>query len=194
MTGPRPGPGAPRPGDPADSAIGAPGSGDTASSDSRGLADGPEATEPIAPRVDPTLAQPVTPDRGRPGLARQLTSFVLVGVVSAIVDFGLLVVLMAAGLGHTPAKAVSWVAGTITAYLLNRRFTFRAAASRARFTAVMVLYLLTFGVQVGLFAVLYPWLLDLSNQRVAQFVGFVIAQGVATVTNFVVQRTLIFRT
>lgn len=157
----------------------------------------PEVTSP-APGptgsiIDPDLARQLDPPRGRPTLRRQLTSFVLVGAVSAVVDFGLLVVLMAVGLGHTPAKALSWVAGTITAYLLNRRFTFRAAGSTRRFVAVMVLYLITFAVQVGLFVLLYPWLLGLTNQVIAQIVGFVIAQGVATVTNFVVQRALIFR-
>jgi len=59
---------------------------------------------------------------------------------------------------------------------------------------VVVLYGLTFVLQVGLFAVLYPWVLGLSgSQTMAQVVGFVVAQGVATTANFIVQRTLIFR-
>lgn len=143
------------------------------------------------PGITPPL--PVAAPRRRSGLLRQLTSFVLVGGVSAVVDFGLLLLGMALGLSHTPAKAISWVAGTLTAYALNRRFTFQAAGSSRRFTAVMVLYALTFAVQVGLFALLFPWLEDRTSQWVAQVVGFVVAQGVATVTNFVVQRTLIFR-
>lgn len=125
----------------------------------------------------------------------QLFRFVVTGVLSAVVDFGLLVVLMnLAGLDHTPAKALSFVAGTTTAYLINRRWTFAAEPSKRRFVAVMALYGVTFAVQVGLFAVLYPWVLATwGSQTVAQVVGFVIAQGVATAVNFVVQRTLIFR-
>ncbi|MCA0308986.1 MAG: GtrA family protein [Actinobacteria bacterium] len=121
--------------------------------------------------------------------------FVLTGGLSAVVDLGLLVVLMnLAGLEHTPAKALSFVAGTTTAYLINRRWTFRSDGSKRRFAAVMLLYGLTFVLQVGLFAVLYPWILAASaSQTVAQVVGFVIAQGVATTVNFVVQRHLIFR-
>jgi len=131
----------------------------------------------------------------RLGLRTQLVRFVMTGVLSAAVDFGLLVVLMnLAGLDHNTAKAISFVAGTTTAYLINRRWTFQSDGSKRKFAAVVVLYGLTFVLQVGLFAVLYPWVLNLSNsQTMAQVVGFVIAQGVATTVNFIVQRTLIFR-
>lgn len=131
----------------------------------------------------------------RLGLRTQLVRFVVTGVGSAVVDFGLLVVLMnLAGLEHTPAKAISFVAGTTTAYLINRRWTFRSDGSKRKFAAVMLLYALTFVLQVGLFAVLFPWILNLTgSQTAAQAIGFVIAQGVATTVNFVVQRSVIFR-
>ena len=130
---------------------------------------------------------------GRLGLGTQLARFVAVGVVSAIVDFGILWLLMRAGLTHTPAKAISFVAGTTTAYLLNRRWTFGAAGSATTFVQVLVLYGTTFVVQVGLFAVLYPWIEARWGRTPAQVLGFVVAQGVATTVNFVVQRTVIFR-
>jgi putative flippase GtrA len=114
--------------------------------------------------------------------------------MAAVVDFGLLNVFMALGLGPNPAKALSFVAGTTTAYLINRRWTFRADASKRRFAAVVVLYGLTFAVQVGLWSLCYPWLLGLTgSDAAARVVAFVIAQGVATTVNFVVQRALIFR-
>ena len=107
---------------------------------------------------------------------------------------GLLLLLMHVGLGHTPAKSLSFVAGTLTAYLINRRWTFAAEPSKARFLAVMGLYAVMFGVQVGLFSLLVPWFLDSGwTEFWAATVGYVIAQGVATVTNFVIQRTVIFR-
>ena len=127
-------------------------------------------------------------------LRDQLVRFVITGGLSAVVDFGLLVILMALGLGHTPAKAVSFVAGTTTAYLINRRWTFRAAPSTRRFLAVVVLYALTFALQVGLFSVLFTWLTAQGLSRLpVQVIAFVIAQGVATTVNFVVQRSVIFR-
>jgi putative flippase GtrA len=124
----------------------------------------------------------------------QLVRFVITGGLSAVVDFGLLVILMALGLGHTPAKAISFVAGTSTAYLINRRWTFRAAPSTRRFLAVVVLYAVTFALQVGLFSVLFVWLTDQGLSRLSvQAIAFVIAQGVATTVNFIVQRSVIFR-
>ncbi|WP_375432731.1 GtrA family protein [uncultured Friedmanniella sp.] len=137
---------------------------------------------------------PLTERSSPMALHTQLVRFVLVGALSAVVDFGLLVALMAAGLGHTPAKALSFVAGTTTAYLVNRRWTFRAEPSRRRFTAVVVLYAVTFALQVGLFSLLFGRLVDAGLGRLAvQVVAFVIAQGVATTVNFVVQRAVIFR-
>ena len=57
----------------------------------------------------------------------------------------------------------------------------QAEPSKRRFAAVVLLCRVTFILQVGLFAVGFPWLLGLSgSQTVAQVVGFVIAQGVAT--------------
>jgi putative flippase GtrA len=127
-------------------------------------------------------------------LRDQLVRLVLTGGLSAIVDFGLLVTLMAIGLSHTPAKALSFLAGTTTAYLINRRWTFRASPSTRRFLAVVALYAITFALQVGLFSLLYVWLTDQGLRRVVvQVIAFVIAQGVATTVNFAVQRSVIFK-
>jgi len=123
-------------------------------------------------------------------LKTQIWRFIVTGGLSAIVDFTLYVVLLAAGLHVNFAKTLSFIAGTTTAYLINRRWTFQAPPSRARFIAVVFLYAVTYSVQVGINYLLYvqfedkPW-------RVP--VAFVIAQGTATVINFVVQRLVIFR-
>lgn len=124
----------------------------------------------------------------------QVTRFFLTGVLSAIVDYGLLQLFIALGMGHGLAKALSFVAGTLTAYALNRRWTFQAEPSRARFVATMCLYAVMFGVQWGLFMLLVPWFEGMGWTTFwCTTVAYVIAQGVATVTNFIVQRTVIFR-
>jgi putative flippase GtrA len=147
-----------------------------------------------APALPHPIELPVAERVSALPLRAQLTRFILTGGLSALVDFGLLTLLMAAGLGHTSAKALSFVAGTTTAYAINRRWTFRAAASTRRFGAIVALYAATFAVQVGLFSLCFT---SLTRAGLAlftvQLVSFVIAQGVATTVNFVVQRALIFR-
>lgn len=136
----------------------------------------------------------------RPALRTQLVRFIITGGLSALVDFGLLLLLMAFGLNYVPAKIVSFIAGTTTAYLINRRWTFVSDGSTRKFAAVMGLYAITFVLQVGIFAVLFPWLVSLGlgtdllpGMSGAQLVGFVVAQGTATAVNFVVQRMVIFK-
>jgi putative flippase GtrA len=151
-------------------------------------------SEPHRPLWPQPVELPLDERESPLGLRDQLVRFVLTGGLSAVVDFGLLVILMGVGLSHTPAKSISFVAGTTTAYLINRRWTFRAEPSKRRFLAVVVLYALTFVLQVGIFSVLFELLSARGLGRLpVQIISFVIAQGVATTVNFVVQRSVIFR-
>jgi putative flippase GtrA len=134
------------------------------------------------------LAAPELQARSR--LSTQLTRFVLVGGVAAIVDYGSYQALLATGLWVHLAKALGFIAGTTTAYMINRRWTFQGLGDRAEFASVMALYGITFVVQVGMNAAMLALLPPIRGEITC---AFVIAQGTATCINFIVQRTVIFR-
>ena len=128
-------------------------------------------------------------------LKTQLGRFIAVGVVSAIIDLGLTLILdYLLGVPRAWAKALGWVAGTITAYLLNSKWTFNSTTSAKSTIAVAVLYLSTFAVQNVLYWALETLLAALGlPEKPVDIISFVIAQGVATITNFIIQRVFIFK-
>ncbi|AZA10456.1 GtrA family protein [Corynebacterium gerontici] len=128
------------------------------------------------------------------GLAAQGTKFLISGAISAVVDLSITFFFQTIiGFGAFGGRTVGFIFGTTTAYLINRRWTFRAAPSTKRFLQVVVLYTITFFINVGGHKILYSFFTEHHMaEAVAIVVAFVISQGVATVINFVVQRTLIF--
>ncbi|WP_053546040.1 GtrA family protein [Corynebacterium deserti] len=137
---------------------------------------------------DVTILRPMS-------LKTQAFRFILTGGLSAIVDLGILSLLqLVFGLPVPVARTISFIAGTTTAYMINRRWTFQAESSTSRFLAVVALYTVTFLINIGL-QTLCSSLFETWGwpEAVAMVVAFVIAQGTGTTINFIVQRTLIFR-
>ncbi|WP_028924431.1 GtrA family protein [Pseudonocardia acaciae] len=128
----------------------------------------------------------------RAGLLGQLSRFVLVGGLSALVDYGLYQALLHLDVWVHGAKAISFICGTTTAYLLNRRFTFTGDTGGAgRFTGFLLLYGLTFFVNVGVNGLALKIIAEGTPMRVT--ICWLLAQGTATTINFLVLRTVVFR-
>ncbi|MGO2828068.1 MAG: GtrA family protein [Corynebacterium casei] len=127
-------------------------------------------------------------------LKTQLSRFVFVGIFTAILDYSVTMLLTYFGLHRSAAKAIGWVFGTIAAYLVNARWTFGAKVSGKTAVTVGLLYASTFAVQNVLYWLLESPLIALGFEGLAKnTIAFVIAQGVATVTNFVIQRVFVFK-
>jgi putative flippase GtrA len=58
------------------------------------------------------------------GVARQMLSFSLIGVLGFVVDAGVLYLALAWGLGLYAGRAVSYMSAVSATWLLNRRYTF----------------------------------------------------------------------
>lgn len=128
------------------------------------------------------------------GLASQGTKFLITGVISAVVDFTLTLLFQQwVGLGKFLARSIGFIFGTLTAYMINRRWTFQAAPSGKRLVQVIILYALTYIINAGGYQIIADFLEDFTTVEVASFIAFVIAQGTATVINFFVQRIFIFK-
>ncbi len=126
---------------------------------------------------------------------KQLVPFIIIGIGCAVIDFGVTRSLtQLSPPDRSGAKAVGWCVGTLLAYVLNSRFAFRAEVTAKKAGAVFILYASTFAVQF----LLYKWvavpLVALGfNDFWRDLISFIIAQGVATVTNFILQRRVIFK-
>ena len=130
-------------------------------------------------------------------LRGQSTKFAITGGISAVIDAGLTWIfqIALALLGNIEARSVGFFFGTLTAYLLNRRWTFRAQPSKRRFAMVALTYALTYAVYIVIYRWAFPFFDHSLDWRstYALVASFILAQGTATVINFFVQRWLIFR-
>jgi putative flippase GtrA len=147
--------------------------------------------------TEPSRAESPAPDgaaapASRHGLVRQLGSFVAIGALSAVVDFGFYHLLLNLGLWVPVSKGISFVLGTTTAYLLNKRFTFTGAntGGKGRFAGFVALYGTTFAVNVGVNSLVLHLLPPLEH---GTSLAWLIAQGTATAINFVMLRYVIFK-
>ncbi|MGH3449208.1 MAG: GtrA family protein [Haloechinothrix sp.] len=125
---------------------------------------------------------------------RQLLRFGVIGGFCALLDFGTYQGLRSLGMDGAPlvdvARALSFIVGTTTAYLLNKRFTFEAARGGVRQVGSFVLlYGTTFFVAVGV----NRWMLQvLPDSGWQSTLAWAISQGTATTINFVMLKLVVF--
>lgn len=124
-------------------------------------------------------------------IRKELTIFLIVGVLTVLVDYLSYRGIAGSGLLETsPAKVTGFLAGTVFTYFANRRWTFgartHAAGSARRFA---VLYTLTLLVNVSVNAIM---LKVLSSQLYAVQGAFVIATGLSATINFIGMKHLVF--
>ncbi len=132
---------------------------------------------------------------------RQVVWFVIAGVCATGADaFVYFVLVHSLSLGHDPSKAVSFLVGTLVAYVINKFMTFRTPGrSVAEATRFSVLYGTAFCVNVGVnHGVLALSRLVSSGTSPpgawATVPAFLVATACSTILNFFGQKFWVFRT
>ena len=127
----------------------------------------------------------------RRGLLKQAVRFATVGALGAVVDLSTYLLALHFGLWVLTARTLSFVCGTTTAYMLNRRWAFGAAGGARQATGFALLYGTTFFVIIGVNALALAVLPE-GSWRIT--LAWVLSQGFGTVCNFVMLRLVVFRT
>lgn len=113
--------------------------------------------------------------------------FLLTGVVVLVVDYvvyrSLLLIMP-----YSPAKAIAFVCGTITSYVLNKFFTFGA---RHRAYSEIVLFLLLYATSLSINVAVNRVSLYVTEERV--ILAYLVATGASTITNFLGMKFVVFR-
>lgn len=136
---------------------------------------------------------------GHIGVATQLARFVIIGAACALVDSGIYTLLLTLSFPVYISKSVSFILGTTASYLINRKFTFSAARTgntKAKLAGFTLVYITTFGVNVGVNQALYLSLPEFDVASGDQFryaFCWIIAQGLSTLINFAMLRLVVFR-
>lgn len=118
-------------------------------------------------------------------MRREISCFIVAGCAAVATDLCVYHLLFTA-LSYELSKGISYVSGTLVAYILNKLWTFRQPKHSWREVfAFVVLYAITFTLNVGVnqFTLLYlPW-----------FGAFLCATGVSTIANFLGQKLWVFK-
>ena len=119
-------------------------------------------------------------------VSRQVVTFVGVGVACAVIDIGLMVLLIFAGLHHVTAATFGFVAGLILNFALHTKVTFSSQYSHkilVKFIAVVTVnYLLT----IMLVGISFEWL-------GSAVVGKVISLPMVAVNGFLLSKYWIYK-
>jgi len=115
----------------------------------------------------------------------------IVGFTTVAIDFGVYQLLLMLDVPTPVAKGVSFVTGTIFAYVANRLWTFdRAEGGVSVFGLFVVLYVVTLTINVAVNSVIIS-LFD--DGELGRSIGFLAATGASATLNFVGMKTIVFR-
>lgn len=118
---------------------------------------------------------------------KELARFLSVGGILVVVDYGIYQMLMSLGMGQNVSKAVSFVCGAFTGFVLNKLWTFSSRRfSKGEALRYVALYSCTAAVNVAV-----NWaIIKLTAMKTP---AYLCATGASATLNFLGQKYFVFR-
>jgi putative flippase GtrA len=124
---------------------------------------------------------------------KQIRRFLVIGVLSVLVDLAVYLILTRLGLSTHLSKGISYVSGMVLGFIGNKFWTFESARrSASEPTTYLLLYAATLLVNVAVNATVLAMFADVLPPRWNKAWAFLVATGVTTVLNFLGMRFVTF--
>lgn len=124
---------------------------------------------------------------------KQIRRFLVIGVLSVLVDLTVYLILTRLGLMTHLAKGISYLSGMVVGFIGNKFWTFESARrSAAEPITYLLLYAITLAVNVAVNAVVLAMFVGILPPSWNKGWAFLVATGVTTVLNFLGMRFVTF--
>ena len=124
-------------------------------------------------------------------LHNQVGRFLIVGIITVLIDFVIYILLLFFDFETDLSKAVSFSGGAIFAYFANRGYTFKSKRKGLlSFTLFSVLYILTLTINVSMNELI---LSVFGKTQLFIIFAFIIATGLSAAINYIGMKYIIFR-
>ena len=131
-------------------------------------------------------------------IKKEISRFIISGICAVATDM-LFYYILSFFIEISAAKAISFLLGTITAYLMNKFYTFeQKKKSMAEVIKFIFLYLFSLSANVivnKLCLLILPIFIGivLKNFQILKFIAFLCATGTSTIINFIGQKFWVFK-
>ena len=124
-------------------------------------------------------------------LHNQVGRFLIVGIITVLIDFVIYILLLFFDFETDLSKAVSFSGGAIFAYFANRGYTFKSQRKGLlSFALFSTLYILTLGVNVSMNELI---LSVFGKTQLFIIFAFIVATGLSAAINYIGMKYIIFR-
>ncbi|PFO09320.1 sugar translocase [Bacillus sp. AFS076308] len=117
-----------------------------------------------------------------------LIKFALVGVVNTLIDFIIYALLTKFNLNYLAAQCISYSAGVLNSYMMNRKWTFelKGKGSKREFFTFIGVNLLTLVITTFLLTMFYKWL------GISLIISKLLVTGISVGINYMGAKTFVF--